>query len=131
MSYFKLIAATAISISVLYSAPSKAAGVCGLGAVVEVREGGFDSDDLFVRLEQSGNAEADSSVANTLFRNTWVRYQASILSAERLNAIRSLAYLAFVSGKPVYVYTHTDECSNATEMALYDESVDPRGNGTL
>ena len=68
MSFKKLVAATAVSVGLVYVAPSYAqTGVCGWGKIVEVREGGFDSNDLYVRLDASARP-ADANVANTEWR---------------------------------------------------------------
>lgn len=130
MSFKKIAAVTVFSLSAAFSMPSHAAGVCGAGKVVRVTEGGFNSDDLYVRVEKGADGvDADGNVIDTLYRFYWVRYRAASHSTERLSAIRSIAYLAFASGKSVYTYTHTDSCADATEIALYEEGQNPLFNG--
>ncbi len=104
-----------IGMAVLFlSAPANAAR-CGGGKILEIKEGGWNSDDFMLLLDYS-------DFSNQHPGTTWggyVRYSSQTLSSARLEAIRKLALTAMVSGKTVLTYSHNSSCSDATELTLY------------
>lgn len=98
------------------SMPAHAAR-CGGGKIVEIKEGGWNSDDLLLKVDYS---DFSNQHPGTNFGG-YIRYSAESLSIDRLNAIRKLALTAMVSGKTVLTYSHNASCSNATELSLFSE----------
>lgn len=84
---------------------------CGAGTIVDIKEGGWNTDDLMIKLE-GANASA-----NTLFQG-FVRFRASALSAARLEAIRRLATTAFALDAKVWTFSHNGTCTSATEISM-------------
>lgn len=114
---------TALSLSV-FALPAHANGMCGIGKLVEVREGGWNLNDLLIKLEYT--QDADTALIGTNYRQVWIRYQEASLSPERLRSIRALAYMALVSGKSVYTWSHNvDGCTDSTELSVFNDGVDP------
>jgi len=117
------------------AAPSYA-DVCGIGTITEVREGYSNTEDLLIRLDTSTGSPMDESHLGTLTRNRFIRFKAASLSSDRLRSLRAIAYLGLVTGKQVYVWTHSADtstvdpnkggCSDATELAVFNEGVNPR-----
>ena len=102
------------AIALLCASGTAMAASCGSGKVLEIKEGGWNSNDLFIAVEGDPVAAVDG----TLWVNNYIRYRANQLDAERLRAIRSLAYLAFSGGYSISTTTHNSDCSNATEIGI-------------
>lgn len=98
------------AVSLLFAA-SVYSQQCGSGNIVELKEGGWNSDDFMIRLE-GPNAEVA-----TRFHG-FVRFSATNLSSARLDAIRRLATSAFALDAKVWTYSHTGSCSSATELSM-------------
>ncbi len=94
---------------------SAQAARCGGGKILEIKEGGWNSDDLLILVDYS---DFSNQHPGTTFGG-YIRYSAESLSASRLEAIRRLAATALVSGKTVLTYSHNSTCSDATELTLY------------
>ena len=84
---------------------------CGSGNIVDIKEGGWDTDDFMIRLK-GPNAHADS-----LFHG-FVRFSSANLSASRIEAIRRLATTAFALDATVWTYSHNGSCTSATEISV-------------
>lgn len=48
----------------------------------------------------------------------YVRYSAAALSPERLRGLRAVTYLAMAGDKTVQTFTHTANCTAATQLAI-------------
>ena len=114
MLFVRPISPLIISLLMLIS-PGVFAGQCGGGKILELKEGGWNSDDLMIKLDYS---EFKNNHAGSEFRG-YVRFRATILTETRLTAIRRVALTALVSGKTVLTYSHTGDCSNATDLTIY------------
>lgn len=127
---FKNILVTMAFVSVSIITTPSYAEICGIGKVTEVREGIFDTEDLVIRLNTGvvGGQPLDPQHEGTLYLDKWIRFRASTLSADRLQSMRAIAYLALATGKSAYVYTHDDVngCSNAGELSVFNDGVNPR-----
>ena len=97
-------------VTILFGSPSYAQP-CGAGTIVEIKEGGWNSDDFMIKLE-GPNASAES-----LFQG-FIRFSATSLSATRMESIRRLATTAFALDAKVWTYTHTGSCASATEISI-------------
>lgn len=134
MSIKSIVASVLVISATLVAAPSNARGICGIGKVIEVREGFNSGEDLLVRLESSAyNVITAAGLDSTIVVGRFVRFKASSLTSDRLQSIRALAYLALVSGKSIYAYTHSDDvssqeggCGDATELSVFNDGVEPR-----
>lgn len=96
------------------SGHAHAEGYCGIGKVLEVKEGGWNTNDLMIKIDYSGG---DAVATN---HGGYVRFRAS-LDPDRLNAIRAVALLAMALDKSVVTYTHDDAsngCTNADELTI-------------
>ncbi len=95
------------------------AGFCGGGKVIEVMEGGWNRDDLLVKIDYSDSATPIQH-QNSDFQG-YLRFSGDPeqLPANRLEAIRKLALTALVSGKTVVAYSHNNSCGRATQLALF------------
>ncbi len=96
--------------SFTFVSSAQAAGSCGQGKIVEVIEGGWNTDDLMIKLSSQAGAQA-------LWQTYYVRYRAS-LGAERLRGLRAVAYLAMAGDKTVAGYTHNANCTLATQLTI-------------
>lgn len=110
-----MIALTALAIS-----PGAYAGTCGKGKILEIKEGGWNQDDLFIKIDYSNGAAVHG---NTL-HPAYVRYRATQLSQERLRGIRAIAYLALAGDKSVATGSHNTAdndtaCDQATELNIF------------
>ena len=84
---------------------------CGAGTIVEIKEGGWNTDDFMIKL---AGPNASSS---TLFHG-YVRFSATGLSATRIESIRRLATTAFALDANVWTFSHTGSCTSATEISI-------------
>ncbi len=108
-----------VFISLLTAASHTMAATCGAGKITHVKEGGWNSNDLMIAIDYSVEPAATEALENSTWEGQWIRFRANVLDAERLKALRSLAYLAFASGTHVKTNTHNDDCSSATEITIY------------
>lgn len=92
-------------------ATSASAQQCGAGKIVDIKEGGWNSDDFMIKID---GANANQP---TLW-NGFVRFSASELGENRLNAIRRIAGMAFALNASVWTYSHNGTCASATEMSV-------------
>ncbi len=102
---------TLVIASLTIATGAQAAGSCGQGKIVEVIEGGWNTDDLMIKLSSQAGAQ-------TLWQTYYVRYKATVLGAERLRGLRAIAYLAMAGDKTVVGYTHTANCQSATQLTV-------------
>ncbi len=84
---------------------------CGTGHIIEIKEGGWNTDDFMIKVQTS------ATNAPSLFHG-FVRFSATDLSQARLDAIRRLATTAFALNAKVWTYSHTGSCSSATELSM-------------
>ncbi len=90
------------------------AGSCGVGKVLEVKEGGWNTNDLMVKIDYAGGTGTSNNYQG------YIRFREN-LDAMRLKGIRAVAYLAMATGKSVTTFTHnsgTDACTKATEITI-------------
>lgn len=107
----------ALTVFTLLSTSSAVAGGCGNGKIIQIKEGGWNTNDLMIMIDYS-QGDGAAGHKNTNFETNWIRYRSS-LDVERLRAIRSLAYLAYSSGLNIQTYSQTSQCNAATEITLY------------
>lgn len=98
----------------LCASPAQAAR-CGGGKIIEIKEGGWNSDDFMLLIDYS---DFSNQHPGTTYGG-YVRYKADSLSPARLESIRRVALTAMVSGKTVLTYSHNATCSDATEITVY------------
>ncbi len=100
-------------------APAAQAGTCGTGKILEIKEGGWNSDHLYIKIENSAQTSAHPSSEVS----GYIRYRSNSLTPERLQRIRALAYLALAGDKKVRALTHNTatgaQCGDATELNIY------------
>ena len=108
MKKFTLVISCILS---LFFGSSAYAVQCGAGTIVDIKEGGWNTDDFMIRLE------GPNASAGTLFHG-FVRFSSSGLSATRIEAIRRLATTAFALDANVWTYSHNGSCSSATEISI-------------
>lgn len=101
---------TVMLVSFTFATGAQAAGGCGQGKIVEILEGGWNTDGFMIKIE--------NPVASNLLYQGYVRFLATALDAERLRGIRSVAYLAMAGNKTVKAYSHTADCKGATQLGL-------------
>lgn len=104
-----------VATSVLLLSTSANAARCGGGKILEIKEGGWNSEDFMLMVDYS---DFSNHHPGTTFGG-YIRYSAESLSAARLDAIRKLALTAMVSSKTVLTYSHNNNCSDATELTMY------------
>lgn len=96
------------------------AGTCGGGKIIEIKEGGWSTggwNGLFIKVDNSRFTSQHSASA---YHHGFIHFSASSIPADRLDAIRKMALVAYTTKTDVFVYTHTGSCANATEMSLLD-----------
>ncbi len=96
-----LVAMTALS------AGANASTMCGTGKIAEIKEGAFNTNDVYILIEGTTD---------------YVRYRDN-LDPERLRGIRAVAYLAMAGDKTVETRSHNntatdDGCTKATELII-------------
>ncbi len=106
----KLYLFLACTLSISYGSTAYAQQ-CGSGNIVDIKEGGWNTDDFMIRLK-GPNAHASS-----LFHG-FVRFSSTELSAARIEAIRRLATTAFALDATVWTYSHNGSCTSATEISI-------------
>lgn len=84
---------------------------CGTGYIVDIKEGGWNSDDFMIKLE------GPNAGASTLW-NGFIRFTTDNLSETRINAIRRLATTAFALDAMVWTNSHHGDCTSATEFSI-------------
>jgi len=115
ISKFKYLCVLTLFFAQLFFSSSVFAARCGGGKIIEIKEGGWNSDDLLLSIDYSDFSNQHPGTTH----GGYIRFSAESLSSVRLEAIRKLAITALVSGKTVLTYSHNDSCSYATELTLY------------
>jgi len=93
------------------------AQVCGVGKIVNMKEGGWNLDGLHIELE-GPNADPSGADKRYIGNRGFIFFDADSLSADRLESIRRIASLAIATGKKVWVNSHNGSCKDATEISL-------------
>lgn len=93
-----------------YSLPN-----CGSGEIVAIKEGGWETGHLMVKIDYSVSSQLLSYKGTEWYG--WVRYKNN-LDEDRFAGIRSLIYIAFAKGSSVEISSHTGRCDNATEFTI-------------
>lgn len=91
------------------------AGECGIGKIVTYVEGGWDQDNLIVKLDTL----LPNQHPDTFWANDYVRFERTRLGDSRYNGMRSALLAAFMAGKTIRIYTHSGRCDSATEVSVY------------
>ncbi len=110
----KTVTALVLTLSLLLPVVASAAGSCGGGYIIAIKEGGFDEDNFFIMIDNSVAANA----VGDAYQGGWIRYEAT-LNGKRLRGIKALAYLAFTGNKRVQAYTSGTSCKNADDLTIY------------
>ncbi len=113
--YSKKFFKTTLFLGLLMSGTTAFAGSCGSGKIVRVNEGGWNSADLFIKIDYSVSTSTHSGTEH----QGWIRYRSTALDAELLRSIRSMAYLAFASGQSIETWSHGSVCNSATDMTMF------------
>ena len=90
------------------------AGSCGGGLIKKLIVGGWNTDDFVIMIDYQ---KQQSAHQGTEFAGGYIRYRKNTIP-NRIEAIQSLALAAYISKTPISTYTHTNDCSNATEAAF-------------
>ena len=91
------------------------AGECGVGKIVSYVEGGWDQDNLMIRLDSI----QPNQHPGTFWDNNVVRFERARLGDSRYNGMRSALLAAFMAGKTIRIYTHSNRCDSATEISIF------------
>jgi hypothetical protein len=91
------------------------AGECGIGKIINYVEGGWDQDNLIIKLD----TKLPNQHPDTFWTNDYVRFERARLGDSRYNGMRSALLSAFMAGKTIRIYTHTNRCDSATEVTVY------------
>ena len=89
------------------------AGTCGKGRVVELSEGGWNTDNFYIKINYD---DKNSSHPGTEHFG-YIRF-ANGLSEARMKGIRAIALVAFASGDAVEAFSHNSDCASATELKM-------------
>lgn len=103
----------AAGVCALASSNAFAAGSCGAGKILSIKEGGWNSNHFMIKIDYSAEA-ADVSghwYGNIRFLNT--------LHADRFKGIKALAYMAYSGNKTIRVWTSGTNCNQADDITLY------------
>jgi len=92
------------------------AGGCGVGHITQILEGGWNTDDFRIKIDYTSAPSGHPGTEEGGF----IAYDPGSLSSRRLSGIKALALAAYMSGKRVVPYSHNNDCSNATELAVED-----------
>ena len=103
------------------STGANAAGFCGAGKILSIKEGGWGSNHFMITIDYSEQADQ----VEGLFNNH-IRFLAS-LNANRFRGIKALAYMAFSGNKTVQVYTSGANCGVADDITIYAAGQSPFG----
>ncbi len=95
---------------------SAIAGSCGVGKITEILEGHWDQNYFVIKIDYTlGSSEHNE----TNFHSDWIAYRRDSLNQHRFNGIKELAKLAFVNNYSTSTFSHNNDCSNATFLAIY------------
>ena len=132
-----------VASGLLLSSLSAHAGLCGVGRVAEVFEGRNDTDNLFVKLDfnvpggqQWPEFAPDGSGSNIVMlpdeydnnQTFWYKFNSTNVPADRLKAIRTMAYLALANGNTVKLISRwggASSCQNLHEIIVVSTQIDP------
>lgn len=106
----KTLALSCVFVALTATTNAQADVACGEGKITEIQEGGWNTNDLMIKIE--------NPVAAGLLYQGYVRYSATALNAERLRGIRAVAYLAMAGEKTVIAYSHTSNCKPADQLGV-------------
>lgn len=94
------------------------AGVpCGSGKIIDIKEGGWNRNGLALQLSGPDSTVGDNTKRSGTGTRLYVYYNAN-LGNNRLDALRRLAAMAFALDATVWTYSHTNNCSAATELSV-------------
>lgn len=92
------------------------AGSCGEGKILKIREGAWNTDDLFVQIDYSVSR---GDHPGTEWVGEWIIYRKTQMDIERFRGIKAVALAAMVSGRNAYTHTHVSgRCDNASELGI-------------
>jgi len=107
-----LLALTTVLLTTLAGHSSANQNLCGTGTIAQIKEGGWDKNDLLIKIQTS-------ETVSGLWFDQYVRYVASELGAERMESIRRAAYTAFALEAVVQARSKSSNCSHASELTIY------------
>ena len=87
---------------------------CGAGKITNIQVGGWNSDDIVIKLDNSKHANTLPN--NVMYSGSKIRFKKSQIGEFRLSNILSSVLAAYHSNKPIYVNSHMNDCGNATEV---------------
>jgi len=108
------------------------ASSCGYGTIYDLKEGGWNLDGLHIELLGSPINGGPATTADGDHPGTrrtgvdghkFIYFDPSLLSPERMEAIRRIANIAFAMRAPVWVNSHTGNCLQATEISVMDKQL--------
>ncbi len=106
-----------VLVVVLFSSISLAGTQCGAGKIVDIKEGGWNSNGLALQLSGPDANNGDRTKKPGTGSRLYVYYNAN-LGNNRLDAIRRLAAMAFAMDAEVWTYSHNNNCAAATEISV-------------
>lgn len=101
--------------ALVFSQLATAGKHCGEGVIMDLKEGGWNLEGVMIKLE--GPNSAESGTTDTT-RQGFIHFDSNNLTAERAEAVRRIAGMAFAMGSRVWVYSHNNSCKNATEISV-------------
>ena len=104
---------SAICIAASYWPSQVSAANCGGGKVTAIMVGGWNTDDLMIRVDYS---QSSNDHPGTEWIGKWIRYKLQTVGETRLKSIHAQAIAAYLSKIPVWTYSHHGRCDNATEI---------------
>jgi len=102
-----------IATLLLGSSNAFAAGWCGGGKILEIKEGGWASNDFLIRIDYSTTPDGVGGKFNG-----YIRFL-DTLNDNRMKGIKALAYMAFTGNKDVKVWTANATCDQATDLSIF------------
>ena len=115
---FKNIVKTLTVIAAIsFTSISFAATTCGAGKIIDIKEGGWNSNGLAIQLTGPDSTTGDSTKKPGTGTRLFVYFNAN-LGSNKIDAIRRLAAMAFAMNADVWTNSHNNNCSAATELSI-------------
>ena len=98
----------------IFGAGPVSAGSCGGGKVINMNEGDANTSNFLIKIDYS--KEATSHPFTDYFG--FIRFQPDVITQGRVDTIRKQIMAAYYSGEPVTIYSHSNHCSNASQVSV-------------
>ena len=87
---------------------------CGGGKITNINEGDANSSNFLVKIDYSKEASMHPGTEYV----GHIRFQPNVITQARLDAIKKLILASYFSDQPVYIYSHNNDCGNATQVVI-------------